>query len=506
MVTKLIKDATINYCSSAAMIPDKINTKKLPIKTICSIYLLILFVLAVCVTGCGKKTTETNNDTPSYLVSIESYTPGQMTTETLNNSVKIENYVVLYNDIVLDIYRYSVADDNIGNFVFGPYSFLQVLGMTAIGAKTETIEEIKKVFFAGQDADDWLNIVYHLGQSIAIVNQSELKYNKPITVKNIAWGHKNYLFSRDYLDKVIKYYAPELSAIDYSALGSTYNSYLNDWVSGVTSGHIKGMYLYSDTPQRTRLLLGNVVWLENTWGTNPDNIQFFEGIFERNNGVQYWVPMVRLQGMYNFYCDNTITAFELPIGSSDISMVVFMPGAGTFDSFSEELKERIPSIISALTPKNVEIVLPLFNFNSASYIDKLMKDFGVNKAFDEKSADFSGINGRGYCYLKNYLENATIGISKESVYAGSVTAAVFEATIDEPNDLWSDYGYGIFTFDGQPCCYRKEGNADARPFVFIIREGKTDAILYIGRLIDAGGKEAGSWVCPCSIAFQESTR
>lgn len=471
-----------------------------------TILAMTLFILVLGLLGCGQKdqnkttdtglgdksgqTSDSNGSTQpnneSKLVSISSYAPGQTTPDRLISQGKTNDLALSYNYLAIDMYKYFITDSSI-NFVFGPYSFLQVLGMSAKGAKTETLEEIRKAFFFEQETEDWFNSVYYLEK---LVNQTGQSSKNSFTVKNIALGQTNYLFSRDYLDKLTKYDSPALSGMDFLNLGSSFNTDLDKWTSEATFSRLRSLSLYSDTIQRTRLILGNLTWLENEWETTTDNIQSFDGIFEKNSGEQYNVPMVRHTGRFNYYNDDSVTAFELPIGSSGKSFTVFMPNKGQFDAFSEKLKDRIPSIISGLAPKDVEIVLPVFDINMHSNMTDFMKAAGMSTAFDEKYADFSGVNGLGYCYLKDYQETATISAGKESLYAGSAAAASIEGTPDEPKELWSNLGLiGLTLTSGNDflsICQKPV--PDARPFVFIIRDTSTNTILLIGRLLDAGGE------------------
>lgn len=469
-------------------------------------FFIILCIISMCIIGCGDNKTSAENETRNSLVSMDSYSPGQQAKVSFDDPGKLNEYVKFYNDLALDIFNYNTTKMGYRfDIVFGPYSFLQVLGMTSLGARNGTLEEMQKVFSPDYEAEDWNNMIFQLENAVREVSKDYLKENKAFTVKNFAWGHTNYRFSRDYLDKLVQYYSPELSVVDFKSLNGDYYGYLSNLLRNSTSSHLSGIFPGSDTANRTRLVLGNIMWLEDKWGADSDNAELFYGVFQTlNEDWTMCLPMVRKKGRYSYYKDDTITAFEFPIGLSGITMTVFMPGKNYFESFSTNMKERISVVSGMMKPQDVEIVLPEFVVKSYSYdydnglanlyfkYDGYMKKNGIKNAFDEKTADLSGINNRGYCYIKDYFENSSIGFSEKALYAGSINVVAIEATPDEPDDLWSpDNEYGLMDILSNPyaSCWIVENSdmdmekPDARPFIFLIRDSRTNMILFIGRVL-----------------------
>ena len=88
---------------------------------------------------------------------------------------------------------------------------------------------------------------------------------------------------------------------------------------------------------------------------------------------------------------------------------------------------------------------------------------GMVDPFTPGSADFTGINTVGDLYISDVIHKAFIGVDEFGTEAAAATAVVMDnaSVPDEPVP---------FTVD--------------RPFLFLIRDIQTGAILFVGRVVD----------------------
>ena len=88
-------------------------------------------------------------------------------------------------------------------------------------------------------------------------------------------------------------------------------------------------------------------------------------------------------------------------------------------------------------------------------------------AFDPDRADFSGMDGARDLFISDVLHKAFVAVDEKGTEAAAATAVIMELTsapADEPIS---------FTID--------------RPFLYLIRDGQTGTILFLGRVVNPAG-------------------
>jgi serpin B len=136
-----------------------------------------------------------------------------------------------------------------------------------------------------------------------------------------------------------------------------------------------------------------------------------------------------------------------------------MPKISGMASFEENLTtEVINGIIGSLNTDRVMLSLPKFKYSSASLdLGQILKAMGMQEPFNME-ADFSGITGAKNLNINNIIHKALIDVNEKGTKAAAVTVIGVGAT-----------------------CMPDEINVN-RPFIFIIRDITTHAILFMGRV------------------------
>jgi serpin B len=108
--------------------------------------------------------------------------------------------------------------------------------------------------------------------------------------------------------------------------------------------------------------------------------------------------------------------------------------------------------------------MPKFEFESEfSLVDTLI-EMGMPTAFSG-AADFSGMTGNPELAISDVLHKAFVSVDEAGTEAAAATAVIMEETAmpDQPVELTLD-----------------------RPFIFLIRDIETGAILFVGRVLNPG--------------------
>jgi serpin B len=159
--------------------------------------------------------------------------------------------------------------------------------------------------------------------------------------------------------------------------------------------------------------------------------------------------------------NDDVTAVKLPYGDKSWSMYLFMPPAGTNpDTWSEDVlpKEWDNLRRSFVSVPGQELYLPQFKVESSLELGNQLKALGMPTAFGG-AADFSKL-GPGSLAISQVLHKTYIDVNEEGTEAAAVTAVIITRTSFPINQLRFN-----------------------RPFVFVIAEEETGAILFVGKIV-----------------------
>ncbi|MEA1897989.1 MAG: serpin family protein, partial [Bacteroidota bacterium] len=110
-----------------------------------------------------------------------------------------------------------------------------------------------------------------------------------------------------------------------------------------------------------------------------------------------------------------------------------------------------------------DVFLPKFTFEFEKELEELLSQLGMEIAFDPNgSADFSKINPDIYLYISSVKHKTFIEVNEEGTEAAAVTSVTFGTTSVGPSN---------------------EFRAD-HPFIFVINEKFTNAIMFMGKVTD----------------------
>ena len=165
---------------------------------------------------------------------------------------------------------------------------------------------------------------------------------------------------------------------------------------------------------------------------------------------------------------------ELPYEGDDVAMTILVPDSGSFQEFQDSLSgQTLQDIVDSLDYESVRLALPRFETESAFSLSDTLKEMGMPDAFDDQAADFSGMDGRAcrargdICLLiTDVLHKAFVSVDEAGTEAAAATAVIIgitRAVIEEPEPI--------------------ELVVD-RPFLFVIRHLPTDAVLFVGRVLE----------------------
>ena len=341
------------------------------------------------------------------------------------------------------------------NFMISPLSISQALSMAYNGA-------------AGSTKTAFDNTMHFDGMSLQDINQSQKELvsallpvdpKVALTIANSVWYSNSLQIKDEFVQRNETYYNSQVKALNFNSNASVEK--INNWVNEKTNGKITE--IVKTLNPLDRLVLINAIYFKGNWRNKFHEEETAPGEFYTEDGEKIIVDMMKTTGDFVYYENVIFNLLEMPYGRKNFSMVVLLPKEGyrvsdIMDSLSAEnwqkwLNESYPV-------EDVPVVFPKFKFSYEQSLVKVLKELGLETAFNKTNADFSGINEYEQLFISNVLHKTFIKVDETGTEAAAATSVVFGTTSVGPgNPFVADH-----------------------PFVFIIKEKYTQAILFSGVL------------------------
>jgi serpin B len=361
---------------------------------------------------------------------------------------------------------YQALKEQDGNLFYSPHSISVALAMTYAGARGETAEEMAATleFLLEQDrlhpAFNWLDT--------GLAGRGEGAQGKDgegfrLNIVNAIWGQKDYEFLSEFLDVLAENYGAGLRILDFINETEQSRITINDWVSDQTEDRIKDLIPEGVITALTRLVLTNAIYFNAAWAYPFDDKVTTNGPFYLLDGGQVTVPMMRQTEAFGYTDGEGYQAVEVLYDGEELSMVIMLPDDGQFEVFEEGLQaDKASDIIGSLQLTEVALTMPQFEFDSEFSLKDTLADMGMPVAFSD-AADFSGMTGSPELFIADVIHKAFVAVDEAGTEAAAATAVPMELTAmpDPPVEVALD-----------------------RPFIFLIRDIETGAILFVGRVVN----------------------
>jgi serpin B len=363
---------------------------------------------------------------------------------------------------------YQELKEKDGNLFYSPYSISLALAMAYAGACGETAQQMANTlqFLLEQDklhpAFNWLDAeLASRGQGAAGKDGEGFRLN----IVNDIWGQKDYEFLPSFLDVLAENYGAGLRILDFINETEQSRVTINKWVSDQTEGRITDLIPQGAIDALTRLVLTNAIYFNAAWENPFDEDMTANGPFYLLDGGQVTVPMMRQTESFGYTEGEGYQAVELPYDGDELSMVILLPESGNFEAFEEGLQaQQVSDIISDLQPTQVALTMPQFKFESQFSLKDTLAGMGMTDAFSPNDADFSGMTGNCELFISDVVHKAFVAVDEAGTEAAAATAVVVGTTAmpEEPSvEVTLDH-----------------------PFIFLIRDIETGAILFVGRVLN----------------------
>ena len=404
------------------------------------------------------------------------------------------------NAFGLDLYRRMIRDPSLGlddrSVVMSPTSVMMALSMARAGARGDTAAELDQVL----GLDGWTRYATGLGSLDQVLRSRDATWSQwqgaepsllALRMANQAFAQEGYALEPAYLERVAGTFGAPLALVDYAGDPQAALDAINGWVSRQTLGRIPKLLSPSDINELTRLVLVNAIYLKARWAT-----PFSEGLtrdlpFTTLTGARTAVPTMRmLRASLPVASGDGWLATELryasPPGEPGLSMILILPDdlarfergldAGVVDQISAGLAREwrrldkvspVPGSDCNTVAYATNLYLPRFGIDTRGNLVPSLQGMGMSTAATT-GADFSGMTGHPDLHIGVVIHQANIDVDEEGTEAAAATAVVMDRTAG----------------CGQPQPREIRTLRLNRPFLFLLRDQQTGAVLFMGRVAD----------------------
>ena len=341
-----------------------------------------------------------------------------------------------------------------GNLFLSPYSIQTALGTAYAGAQGQTAAEMAKTLhFSGQDANARVG---RLQQFLS----TELKKGNTLDIANGIWVASRLKLLGAFTNTLTADYGGNFHQV--GTFTDVVRNQINGWVGQKTRNRIKDLIPQGGLNDATRLVLANAVYFKGSWEEKFDPAKTSEMDFHAAGGKAVKVRMMTQHKKFGYSQDDQVQVLEMPYAGDELSMVVVLPkaqnGLETLKATPENLKRWGQN--GGLHPE-VTVWLPRFKLSWKSEMSALLAKMGMPTAFMD-AADFSGIDGKKDLYISRVFHKAWVEVDEQGTEAAAATGvAIATRAAMEPAVFKADH-----------------------PFLFLIRDQRSGAILFIGRVAD----------------------
>ena len=374
---------------------------------------------------------------------------------------------------------YSRLQDRDGNIFFSPYSISISLAMAYAGARGDTAEEIAEALrFPGPDRTHEA-----FSRFAADLESVEERGGAELRLANGLWMQKGRPFLAGFMGLLKRYYRVKPGHADFLLEPEAARKEINAFVEERTGGKIREMLSPGALDMATRLVLVNAIYFRGRWQERFERSGTRDAPFMLAPDRKVTVAMMSRTGEYDYMENDLLQAVGLPYEGGRLSMVVLLPKGKGWRSLSPSLLRRVQTGVYAgvdgiekmldpehlkgwlgrMEKREVAVYLPRFRADCGIDLKAPLMSLGIRDAFDSARADFSGMDGRkgkDGLHLSLALHRASVRVDEEGTQASAATLLSMKIR-------------------GMPAVFRAD-----HPFLFLIRDNHTGAILFMGRIVE----------------------
>ena len=349
-----------------------------------------------------------------------------------------------------------------GNIVDSPLSISAALGMLFAGSAGETREEMRRVLHLPAD-DARASAAY--GALFAHLDRRAAYGGSSWTLANRVWVQEGTTLLPPFVATTRNDFRSEAGSLDFARSPEPARATMNRWVEEKTQDRIRDLFPAGSITPVTRVVLANAIYFKGKWAKTFETERTRPAPFHVAGGPGVEVPMMFATEDLPLVRIAGARLVDIPYEGGALSMTILLPdsvgGLGPIEERFDADSLRVWTAEFSRTAR-VDLGLPRFKVTSRLALMAPLASLGMPSAFDERTADFSGMSGKRDLFVSLVAHQAFVEVNEEGTEAAAATGIVVRVT--------SAPLLETFLVD--------------RPFLFFIRDRASGCVLFMGRVVD----------------------
>ena len=332
-----------------------------------------------------------------------------------------------YNDYTFRLMAQVLeSEDRNVNVMISPASIMFAMDLAAAGSNGDTLTQITNLFSEGADPMEQQAFAAYMMERI---NSSE---DVIFNTANSVWTNESRIacLNSEYQDYIEEYFDAEAYSQPFS--DSTVNQ-INSWIDEHTNGMID--HVLDQLEPEAAAVLVNTIAFEGAWYEAYEDYQVQPMTFTTADGDEIDVDML-CDSTSVYYETDEATGFIRYYEGGQYAMLVMLPTDESISAnefLSDFTVDDYNDFVASRTAEyDVYTRMPEFESDYDITLNDVLENLGVEDAFDEDNADFTGIgavNNNTNLYIGSVLHKTHIEIDRDGTRAAAATVIVMDAAM-----------------------------------------------------------------------------
>ena len=364
------------------------------------------------------------------------------------------------NAFTTDIYKHLGRKE--ANLILSPFNIGTALSMVLAGARGKTAEEIQSVLRLQYDSSYSVALAGLLSDLAKAGNSG----GNQLLTANGLWVQTGFPIQPTFESMLAKDYHAPLTAVDFIVNSERARTQINRRTEEQTQEKIKNLFGPGSLDAQTRLILTSAIYFYGKWQNPFLTSRTQPAPFTSQAGGTIQADFMNQTAHFGYSEAQSAQILEMRYAGTGMAFDVLLPktSAGLPGLEKSLTKENLAGWLGTLTTRNVQVSLPKFRAESEFSLGKTLSAMGMPSAFTDR-ADFSGITAKGGLEISQVVHKAFVDVSERGTEAAAATGIGMRTmALHAPEEAV------VFRAD--------------HPFLFVIRDTRSEAVLFIGRLMN----------------------
>ncbi len=363
------------------------------------------------------------------------------------------------NEFGINLFKEVASATGEANVMISSLSVSQALGMTWNGARGATRDEMTEMMGFSVDNNEELNRSNKTVRDALMTADNMIEMD----IANSIWYRNTFQVKQEFIDVNKKFYDAEVKSLNFENVAGS-KKVINGWVNDKTKGKINE--IIDDINPDDVMFLINAVYFKGKWKFKFREDDTVEDAFRYADGHTADVKMISQKTDLEYFEADDYKGVALPYGNGHFRMIVVLPHEDMClkDMVSDLDGNFLLSRVNSAQKTGVDLKLPKFTFKCDLLLNAPLQELGMKTAFAD-NADLSGISSSRGLTISKVHHKTFIEVNEEGTESAAVTCVTTSLT-----SVGSGGSLVLLVVD--------------RPFLFLIQEKDTGAILFMGQVYD----------------------